>query len=101
MEVKGPPVFKNKAPNAYVAQEKVRIVLESLISGEDIPSLCRREGILEAEYYTWCKDFLDGGESRLRGEDVIEAYRDEIERIKKENEYLKKLIKDMTSKTGR
>ena len=37
----------------YSAEDKIRIVLESLRGEESIAALCRREGIAERLYYTW------------------------------------------------
>ena len=52
----------------FLAEEKIRIVLEGLRGEESIAELCRREGIVQNLYYRWSKDFLDAGKKRLAGD---------------------------------
>jgi transposase len=52
----------------YLAEEKIRIVLEGLRGEASIAELCRREGIAESLYYTWSKEFLEAGKQRLAGD---------------------------------
>ena len=52
----------------YLAEEKIRIVLDGLRGESSIAELCRREGIAESLYYSWSKVFLEAGKRRLAGE---------------------------------
>src|SRR5262245_22926496 len=45
----------------YSAEEKIRIVLDGLRGEHSIAKLCRREGIVESQYYSWSKEFLEAG----------------------------------------
>ena len=45
----------------FNAEEKIRIVLEGLRGEVPVTELCRREGIIPANYYRWSKSFLEGG----------------------------------------
>jgi transposase len=49
----------------YSAEEKIRIVLDSLRGEVSIAELCRREGIAESLYYSWSKEFLEAGKRRI------------------------------------
>ncbi len=51
----------------YLAEEKIRIVLDGLRGEYSIAELCRREGIAESLYYSWSKEFLEAGKRRLHG----------------------------------
>ena len=42
----------------YNSEEKIRIVIEGIRGELSIAELCRREGIHQANYYTWSKDFM-------------------------------------------
>ncbi|SDE53302.1 transposase, partial [Ruegeria marina] len=60
--------IKRKTRKHYSAEEKIRIVLAGLRGEESISALCRREGIAESLYYSWSKEFLEAGKSRLSGD---------------------------------
>jgi len=49
----------------YLAEEKIRVVLDGLRGEQSIAELCRREGIAEGLYYSWSKEFLEAGKRRL------------------------------------
>ena len=51
--------IKRKTRRRFNTEEKIRIVLEGIKSETSIAELCRREGIVENNYYRWSKDFLD------------------------------------------
>ncbi len=57
--------IKRKTRRKFSAEEKIRIVLESLRGEETIAELCRREGISPNLYYNWSKEFLEAGKRRL------------------------------------
>jgi len=48
----------------YSAEEKIRIVLDSLRGEDSIAELCRREGVAQSLYYSWSKEFLEAGLNR-------------------------------------
>ncbi len=45
----------------FIAEEKIRIVLEGFRRDTPIRGLCRREGIRPSTYYAWLKDFTEAG----------------------------------------
>ena len=45
----------------YLAEEKIRIVLDGLKGEDSIAELCRREGIAQSLYFSWAKEFLEAG----------------------------------------
>ena len=45
----------------FSAEDKIRIVLESLRGEDSIAELCRKEGIAQNLYYRWSKEFLEAG----------------------------------------
>ncbi len=68
----------------YSAEEKIRIVLESLRGEESIAALCGREGIAESLYYAWSKKFLGAGKRRLAGDTARAATTDEVKALRQE-----------------
>ncbi len=60
--------IKRKTRRKFLAEEKVRIVLEGLKGEVGVSELCRREGIAANLYYRWSKDFLEAGKKRLSGD---------------------------------
>jgi transposase len=59
----------------YLAEEKIRVVLDGLRGEVTISELCRREGIAESLYYSWSKEFLEAGKRRLAGDTSRRASR--------------------------
>ncbi len=55
--------IKRRTKRKFAAEEKIRIVLEGLKGEESISAICRKEGISNALYYRWSKDFLEAGKS--------------------------------------
>jgi len=80
----------------YSAEEKIRIVLTGLRGEESIAALCRREGIAEALYYKWSKDFLEAGKKRLAGDTERAANTDEVKALRHESRHLKEAVADLT-----
>lgn len=76
----------------YTAEQKIRVVLEGMKREITVSELCRQEGIASAIYYSWVKDFMEGGKASLQGDTLRGANRDEVMRLKKEKEQLKALI---------
>jgi transposase len=84
--------IKRATYKRFTAEEKIRIVLEGFKREMQVSELCRKEGIASSVYYKWLKDFMEAGKSRLKGDSLREATRDEVEQLKRENEQLKKLL---------
>lgn len=75
----------------YSAEEKIRIVMESLTTGTGPAELCRKYNIQPPTYYQWREKFLEGGKMALTGRNG-DAHR----QIHKENERLKRIVGELT-----
>jgi len=82
---------KRKTYKRFSSEEKIRIVLEGFRKEVPVSDLCRRENISSALYYSWLKDFMEAGKSRLKGDAVRNATKGEVKKLKEENERLKQL----------
>ena len=49
----------------YSPEEKIRIVVEGFRREATVSDLCRREEINPANYYSWTKELMEAGKSRL------------------------------------
>lgn len=78
----------------FSAEEKIRIVLEGMKRDISVAELCRREGIPTAAYYSWTKDFMEGGKAQLQRDARRHADASGIEKLKKENAALRDLVAD-------
>ncbi len=76
----------------FSAEDKIRVVIEGMKREEPVTELCRREGISTAIYYSWLKDFLEAGKSRLKGDNQRDANKAEVSSLRRENEQLKSLL---------
>lgn len=76
----------------FSAEDKIRIVLEGLRGEIPITELCRREAIQPSIYYKWSKAFLDAGKNGLTHDTQRDATRDEVRRLKDENDQLKRAV---------
>ncbi len=65
--------IRRQTRRQYSAEENIRIVLAGLRGEESIAALCRREGIAESLYYSWSKEFLEAGKTRLAGDTARQA----------------------------
>jgi transposase len=83
---------RRKTRRKFTAEEKIRVVLEAMKREVPITELCRREGIPTAVYYTWVKDFMEAGKARLKRDSLRDASKDEVVRLKRENEQLKNAL---------
>jgi len=83
---------KKATRRRFSAEDKIRIVLEAFRKEIPLSELCRREKISPAVYYSWLKQFMEGGKDRLRGDTLRSATRDEVEQFKEENIQLKELV---------
>jgi transposase len=62
----------------YLAEKKIRIVLQGLRGEHSIAELCRPEGLGQNVYYRWSKEFLEAGQQRLSGNTQRDATSDEV-----------------------
>lgn len=85
---------KRRTRKKFSAEEKIRIVLEGMKRDISVAELCRREGIPTAAYYSWTKDFLEGGKAQLQRDARRHADSSGVEKLKKENAALRDLIAD-------
>jgi transposase len=76
----------------YLAEEKIRIVLDGLRGEYSIAELCRREGIAESLYYSWSKEFLEAGKRRLTGDTARAATSSEVTDLRREARQLKEVV---------
>ena len=63
-----------KTRRKFLAEDKIRIVLEGFRKEMPISDLCRREGISSALYYSWLKDFMEAGKASLKGDSLRNGY---------------------------
>jgi len=84
--------IKRKTRRRYLAEDKIRIVLEGFRKEIPVSELCRREGIPTPVYYSWLKDFMEGGKKRLQADTLRNATQKEIKDLKRENEKMKDLL---------
>jgi transposase len=84
--------IKRKTRKQYIAEEKIRIVLDGLRGEDSIAELCRREGIAQSLYYKWSKDFMEAGKKRLAGDTAREANSDEVMELRSEAAQLKEAL---------
>ena len=73
------------------AEDKIRIVLEGFRKELSVSDLCRRESIHVSLYYSWLKDFMEAGKSRLKGDTIRSANENEVKQLQAENSKLKAL----------
>ena len=65
--------LKRKTRKAYSSEDKIRVIIEGMRGETTIAELCRKEGIHQANYYKWSKDFMEAGKHRLQGDTLREA----------------------------
>ena len=80
----------------FTPEEKIRVVLEGFRRETRVSDLCRREGINPNVYYSWLKDFMEAGKSRLAAETVRDATQAEVQGLKQQNERLKQLVAELS-----
>ena len=76
----------------YLAEEKIRMVLDGLKGEDGIAELCRREGIAQSLYYNWSKEFLEAGKKRLAGDTARAATSTEVKDLRRESRDLKEVV---------
>lgn len=83
---------KYKTRKRVSSEDKIRIVLEGFRKELPTSDLCRRENISTAIYYSWLKDFMEAGKSRLKGDSLRDATKSEVRHLREENSRLKELL---------
>lgn len=83
---------KRKTRKRFSSEDKIRIVLEGFRKELPVSDLCRRENISSALYYTWLKDFMEAGKSRLKKDSLRDATKGEVKGLRNENSRLKELL---------
>ena len=85
---------KRQTRKKFTAEEKIRIVLEGMKRDMSVAELCRREGIPSAAYYSWTKDFMEGGKLQLQRDARRHTDSSGVEKLKKENAVLRDIVAD-------
>ncbi len=80
----------------FSAEDKIRIVLEGLRGEDSIAELCRKDGSNQNLYYSWSKEFLEAGTSRMAGDTAREATSDEVKGLRREAVDLKEVVAELT-----
>ena len=83
---------KRRTRRRFLAEDKIRIVLEGMKREVSVADLCRGEGIHPHVYYTWVKHFMQAGKARLKGDMKRHATETEVVDLKRENKRLKVLL---------
>ncbi len=88
--------LKRKTRRTYSSEEKIRIIIEGIRGESSVAELCRKEGISQANYYKWSKDFMEAGKKRLNGDTMREANTSEVQELRGENTDLKELVAELS-----
>jgi len=88
--------IRRKTRKKYSAEDKIRIVIEGLGGEATVAELCRKEGISQSLYYSWSKEFLEAGKSRLVGDTKRNADTSEVNEMRSELEQLKLLVAELS-----
>ena len=87
---------KRSTRRKFNPEEKVRIVLEGFRREVTVRELCSRESISPNVYYSWLRDFMEAGKSRLQRDTVRDATKHEVDNLKRENTRLKQLVGELS-----
>ena len=93
--------IRRQTRKKYNAEDKIRIVIEGLRGESTIAELCRKEGISQSVYYSWSKEFLEAGKSRLAGDTKRNADVNEVKEMRDELDQLKLLVAELSLKNRR
>jgi len=88
--------IRRKTRKKYSAEDKIRIVIEGLRGEATVAELCRKEGISQSLYYSWSKEFLEAGRSRLAGDTKRNADASEVKEMCYEVDQLKLLVAELS-----
>ena len=80
----------------YSAEDKIRVVLEGIRGDQPVAALCRQEGISANQYYSWLKEFMEAGKTRLKGEETRGATKGEVEGLRRENVELRQMVAELS-----
>lgn len=80
----------------FLAEDKIRIVLEGLSGDDSIAELCRKEGISQSLYYIWSKEFMEASKRSLAGAATRAATTGEVQDLRREARLLKECVADLT-----
>jgi len=86
---------KRKTRRRYLSEEKIRVVLEGFRKEIPVSDLCRKEGIPTPVYYSWLKDFMEGGKKQLQSDTLRGSTEKEVKSLKRENERIKALVAEL------
>ena len=84
--------MRAKTRRKFLAEDKIRIVLEGFRKEMPVSDLCRREGISSALYYSWLKDSMEAGKARLKADSFCDATQSEARQLREQNARLKELV---------
>ena len=84
--------IRKETRRKFSAEEKIRIVLETLRGETPLSDICRREGIAASMYYKWSKAFLEAGKNGLTKDTLRDATSDEVKKLRGENQQLKESL---------
>jgi len=84
--------IRAKTRRKFLAEDKIRIVLEGFRKEMPVSDLCRREGISSALYYSWLKDFMEAGKARLKADSLRDATQTEVKQLREQNARVKELV---------
>ena len=79
----------------FTSEQKILIVMEGLRAETSVAELCRKHNIVQSQFYSWNKEFMEAGKKRLSGDLTREATSDEVLDLKKENARLKEIVADL------
>jgi len=76
----------------WTADDRIRIVMESLTTNITVAELCRKYNLKPNVFYSWKQRFIEGGKLALASSKQENVNKD----LAAENERLKKLIGELT-----
>ena len=77
--------------NRRSAEEKIRIVMESMTTNITVAELCRKYNVQPPALYQWRERFMEGGKMALTGRNG-----DAEKHLLKENDSLKRIVGELT-----
>ena len=90
--------MSRKKGQTYTAEQKTKIVLELLKEEETIAQIATKYKITSASISKWKKQFLENASLAFDVGDVTKTYKDEIDKLKNENDGLAKALGKATLK---
>ena len=68
----------------WSADQKIRIVMESITTKIDVPQLCTKHNLSPNTFYPWKEKFFEGGKAALNGADgnAAKSHQKEIDNLK-------------------